>query len=65
MSSAFNAIKVCYTLCIKNLASIAVSVNGPSNLWKTSEVERMGIIVSGIKKNDYFIKVNYYDRKRF
>lgn len=49
MSSAFNAIQVCNTHCIKNLASIAISVNGPLNIWKTSEVEHMGIIISGIK----------------
>lgn len=50
MSSAFNTIKTCNTPCIKNLASIAISVTGQSNLWKTSEVERMGIIPSGSKQ---------------
>lgn len=47
-STAFNTIKTCDMSCIKNLASIAVSVIGQSNSWKTSEVERMGIIISGI-----------------
>lgn len=46
-SSAFNTIKACDSPCVKNLASIAISVIGQSNLWKTAEVERMGIILSG------------------
>lgn len=49
-SSAFNVIKTCDIPCIKNLASIAVSVIGQSNSWKTAEVERMGIILSGNKQ---------------
>jgi len=46
-SSAFNTIKSCDMSCINNLASIAISVIGQSNTWKTAEVERMGIILSG------------------
>lgn len=47
-SSAFNTIKSCDMPCIKNLASIAVSVIGQSSSWNTAEVERLGIILSGI-----------------
>ena len=46
-SSAFNTIKSCDMPCINNLASIAVSVIGQSSSWRTAEVERMGIILSG------------------
>lgn len=58
-SSAFNAIKTCDIPCIKHLASIAISVIGQSNSWKTAEVERMGIILSGIKLV-YFILSKLY-----
>lgn len=54
MSSAFKRINVCDTPCIKNLASIAVSVVGQSSSWKTAEVDHMGIVVSG---NKYLISV--------
>lgn len=46
-SSAFNTINACDIPCIKNLASIAISIIGQANSWKTAEVERMGIILSG------------------
>lgn len=46
-SSTFNTIKTCDTPCIKNLASVAISIIGQSNSWKIAEVERMGIILSG------------------
>lgn len=46
-SSAFNNIRTCDMPCIQNLASIAVSVIGHSDLWKTAEVELMGVIPSG------------------
>lgn len=46
-SSAYKNIRTCDTPCIQNLASIAVSVIGPSDVWKTAEVELMGIIPSG------------------
>lgn len=48
-SSAFNTIKSCDVTCTQHLASIAVSIIGQSNTWKTAEVERMGIILSGNK----------------
>jgi len=49
-STTFSAIKTCDIPCIKNLASVAISVIGQSNSWKTSEVERLGIILSGNKQ---------------
>ncbi|KAF0770310.1 Uncharacterized protein FWK35_00000802 [Aphis craccivora] len=57
-SSAFNTIKSCDMSCIKNLASIAVSVIGQSNIWKTAEVERMGIILSGINITQWQLLLN-------
>ncbi|XP_022161558.1 uncharacterized protein LOC111027479 [Myzus persicae] len=58
-SSAFNTIQSCYLSCIKNLASIAVSVLGQSNSWKTAEVERMGIILSGINITQWQLLLNF------
>lgn len=55
MSTAFNTTSTCNTPCIKNLASVVVSVIGPSNLWKTTEVEHMGIIISGNKQNYFYL----------
>lgn len=49
-SPAFNTINTCDTPCMKHLASIAVSVIGPSNLWKTAEVERLGVTLAGTVK---------------
>lgn len=57
MSSAFNTINTCDIPCLKNLASVVVSVIGPSNLWKTAEVEHMGIILSGNKYNAFYFFV--------
>uniref|UniRef100_A0A2S2NSI1 Otoancorin n=1 Tax=Schizaphis graminum TaxID=13262 RepID=A0A2S2NSI1_SCHGA len=57
-SSAFNTIKSCDMSCISNLASIAISVIGQSNTWKTAEVERMGIILSGINITQWQLLLN-------
>ncbi|XP_016659329.2 uncharacterized protein LOC100160532 [Acyrthosiphon pisum] len=58
-SSAFNTITSCDMPCIINLASIAVSVIGQSNSWKTAEVERMGIILSGINITQWQLLLNF------
>lgn len=47
MSSAFNTMKTYDMPCITKLASIAVSLIGQPNLWKSTEVEHMGIIICG------------------
>ncbi|XP_050441383.1 uncharacterized protein LOC126846182 isoform X2 [Adelges cooleyi] len=52
-SSAFTTITTCDEPCVKNLASIAISKVGQSDTWKTAEVERMGIIVSGINTTQW------------
>lgn len=49
ISPAFNTINTCDIPCMNNLASVAISTIGPSNLWKTAEVETMGIILAGNK----------------
>ncbi|XP_060861457.1 uncharacterized protein LOC132938560 [Metopolophium dirhodum] len=58
-SSAFNTITSCDMSCINNLASIAVSVIGQSNSWKTAEVERLGIILSGINITQWQLLLNF------
>lgn len=58
MSSAFNTINTCDIPCIQNLALVAVSVIGESSLWKTAEVEQMGIMLSGNKHNSNLIVIN-------
>ncbi|XP_025197043.1 uncharacterized protein LOC112595869 [Melanaphis sacchari] len=57
-SSAFNTITSCDMSCINNLASIAVSVIGQSNTWKTAEVERMGMILAGINITQWQLLLN-------
>ncbi|VVC44291.1 Hypothetical protein CINCED_3A001515 [Cinara cedri] len=57
--SAFNNIKTYDKPCIRNLASIAVSVIGQPNLWTTTEVEHMGIIICGINITQWQVLLQF------